>query len=44
VSTAIRLERELESLLETSPLPPCPEYDQVNAFIVEAYRETWAER
>jgi predicted nucleotidyltransferase len=44
VSTAIRLERELESLLETSPLPPFPDYDQVNAFIVEAYRETWAER
>jgi uncharacterized protein len=35
------LERRLEDLLETSPLPPLPDYDRVNAFLVEAYRSAW---
>jgi hypothetical protein len=35
------LERRLEDLLGTSPLPPVPDYDRVNAFLVDAYRTAW---
>jgi predicted nucleotidyltransferase len=38
------LERELEDLLETSPLPPQPDYGAVNEFLVRAYREFWDSR
>jgi predicted nucleotidyltransferase len=36
------LERALEDLLETSPLPPEPDYGPVNRFLVEAYRGSWS--
>ncbi len=36
------LERELEDLIETSPLPPDPDDAAVDAFLVRAYREHWA--
>jgi hypothetical protein len=35
------LERELEDLLETSPLPPDPDRSAVNGFLVRAYRRHW---
>ena len=35
------LERDLEDLLTTSPLPPKPDRDGVEAFLVRAYREHW---
>ena len=38
------LERELEDLLETSPLPPQPDYSAVDDFLVRAYREHWDSR
>ncbi len=38
------LERDLEDLLETSPLPPKPDYDAVDEFLVRAYREHWDRR
>jgi len=36
------LERQLTSLLETSELPPQPDHAAVNAFLVRAYQQTWA--
>lgn len=38
------LERELEDLLETSPLPPEPDRSTVDEFLVRAYREHWDSR
>lgn len=35
------LERELEDLLETSPLPPEPDRTVVDDFLVRAYRQHW---
>lgn len=35
------LERELEDLLETSPLPPEPDRTAVDDFLVRAYRQHW---
>jgi uncharacterized protein len=35
------LERELQDLIETSPLPPDPDHAAVDAFLVRAYREHW---
>jgi hypothetical protein len=35
------LERELEDLIETSPLPADPDNAAVDAFLVQAYREHW---
>ena len=35
------LERELEDLLTTSPLPARPDREAVDAFLVRAYREHW---
>jgi len=36
-----KLERELEDLLETSPLPPDPDRTVVDDFLVRAYRQYW---
>jgi uncharacterized protein len=36
------LEQRLEDLLETSPLPAAPDYDRVNAFLVDAYNRFWS--
>jgi len=36
-----QVERELESAIESSPLPPEPDYDAVDSFIVASYRGTW---
>jgi predicted nucleotidyltransferase len=38
------LERELEDLLESSPLPPQPEHAAVDDLLVRAYREHWDRR
>ena len=38
------LERRLEDLLETSPLPPEPDRAAVDEFLVRAYREHWDSR
>jgi uncharacterized protein len=35
------LERELDDLLETSPLPPQPDRRTVDDFLVRAYRQHW---
>jgi len=35
------LQRRLEALLETSPLPEHPDHDAVNAFLANAYRCWW---
>ena len=34
-------EARLTALLETSPLPDEPDYEKVNRFLVEAYRDYW---
>ena len=39
-----QLERELEDLLETSPLPPAPDQTSVDDFLVRASRRHWDER
>jgi predicted nucleotidyltransferase len=39
-----KLERELEDLLETSPLPPDPDRTAVDDFLVRAHRQYWAGR
>jgi uncharacterized protein len=36
------LERRLEDLLETSPLPAAPDYDRVNAFLLKAHNVFWS--
>jgi hypothetical protein len=36
------LQRRLEQLLDESPLPPRPDHDAVNAFLVDAYRSWWS--
>ena len=36
-------EERLTALLETSPLPDEPDYDRINRFLVEAYRDYWIE-
>lgn len=35
------LERELEDLMTTSPIPPEPDHAAVDAFLVRAYQERW---
>ena len=35
------LERELEDLMTTSPLPPEPDQEAVEAFLVRAYQSAW---
>jgi uncharacterized protein len=36
-----KLERELEDLLESSPLPPDPDRGAIDDFLVRAYRRQW---
>lgn len=35
------LERKVEDLLDTSPLPETPDYDQVNAWLCSVYPRAW---
>jgi predicted nucleotidyltransferase len=41
LTRAGELERRVEDLLDTSPLPEKPNYDAVNAWLVETYCEGW---
>lgn len=42
LTTAGELEREVEDLFDTSPLPGYPDYDVVNAWLVHAYQRSWS--
>ena len=42
LAEANELERRLESLLTTSPLPEHPNHDAVNTYLARAYRAWWA--
>ncbi len=42
LTRAGELEQRLEDLLDTSPLPATPDYDYINDWLVQAYREWWA--
>lgn len=44
LTKAGELEQRLEDLLDTSPLPASPDYERVNAWLVDAYQEFWRER
>ena len=35
------IEADLHAAVEQSPLPPEPDYEAVNRFLIEAYRERW---
>ena len=35
------IEADLHAGVEQSPLPPEPDYEAVNRFLIEAYRERW---
>ena len=41
LEVAGQLERRLEDLLDTSPLPEKPDYDQVNAWLCDVYPRAW---
>lgn len=41
LTRAGELEREVEDLIDTSPLDPTPDYDAVNAWLVQAYTKAW---
>lgn len=41
LTAAGELEQEVSDLLDTSPLPPGPDYDAVNSWLVSAYQRTW---
>lgn len=41
LTTAGELERRIEDLLDTSPLPPTPDTDLVNEWLVGAYQQAW---
>lgn len=42
LTRAGQLERALEDLLDTSPLPPKPDSEAVNSWLVSAYEQYWA--
>lgn len=41
LTTAERLERQIEQLMTTSPLPERPDLPAINAFLIEAHRQHW---
>jgi uncharacterized protein len=41
LDAAADLQERLEKLIITSPLPERPDWDQANAWLVRAYRESW---
>lgn len=41
LTRAGELERRVEDLLDTSPLPAKPDHDRVNEWLVDAYRTKW---
>jgi predicted nucleotidyltransferase len=41
LTLAGNLERRVEDLLDTSPLPAKPDFDTVNDWLVDAYRRAW---
>ncbi len=43
LTMAGELERRVEDLLTTSPLPEQPDYERVNAWLVDTYADYWSE-
>jgi uncharacterized protein len=41
IAESMEVEARLEGLLETSPLPPYPDTDRIDAFLVETYTGWW---